>query len=596
VISTVLRRPVARVLALMMAAAPVGAWAGPHQIQATSAAELGGTSPYANFLVGRYAMMSGDVDTASHALDAASQANPDNADLREQAFLINILNGDIDEASQLAKSIQGGSDTTVFMVPVVKAVTALKAGHGSEAVKALDAALKVRANVREAVLLRPYPLAMKHDWKAALDDSGDAALQAGNDRLLVYLVKAGRARLYELKGDAKGAEAVYKTLYQPGPASFLFGPDYAEFLERQGRKDEARKVWQDIAAQTNDPDATASIARLSDANAAPPPLPDLKASMAQALFMSATMSYSQSDNEMALATLRMSLYLDPSDHGQILLGQVETALKNPMAAEAAWAAVPDTSPYYQEAALHRITSLKTREQNDEAAALLDQVLAQNPDNMPFIIEKAGLLHDQNRDQDALDLINGRIARAGDSDLGWTAWFMQAVLYDSLDQWDKAEVAIGKARTLAGDRPEILNFLGYGWVNRGLHIEDGMDLIRKALSQTPNSGAIIDSLGWGYYKLGQYDEALGFIEQAVQLDPSDAEVNDHLGDVYKALGRNVEAGYEWSRVLTLKATSRELAAVRRKIDANAAVIAADTQNKAAGANATAFNDAGAAKKP
>jgi len=572
VISAELRRQTACVLALLVAAAPVAARASAHQIKATASAEIGGASPYANFLVGRYAMMNGDVATASQALDAAVQASPDNADLREQAFLINILNGDIDEAAQLAKPITGGGDTTTVMVPIIKAVTELKVGHGAEAVKALDAALKAGPNERDAVLLRPFALAMKHDWKAALDESGDAALESGSDRLLAYLVKAERARLYELKGNAKGAEAVYKTLYQPGPAAFLFGPDYADFLERQGRRDEARKVWQDIAGQTTDPQAVAAITRLGETNATPPPLPNLNASMAQALFMSATMSYSQSDNEMALASLRLSLYLDATDRGRVLLGQIETALKNQQAAEAAWAEVPETSPYYAEAALHRVTSLKARGADDAAAALLDQLLARSPDNMPFIIEKAGLLHDQNKDQAALDLINARIARAGGDDLGWTAWFMQAMLYDGLDQWDKAEAAINKARTLAGDRPEILNFLGYGWINRGQHVQEGMDLIRKALTQTPNSGAIIDSLGWGYYKLGDYDQALSFIEQAVTLQPSDSEINEHLGDVYKALGRDVEAGYEWQRAMTLSSSDKQKAEVQAKLDANSKALA------------------------
>ncbi len=151
---------------------------------------------------------------------------------------------------------------------------------------------------------------------------------------------------------------------------------------------------------------------------------------------------------------------------------------------------------------------------------------------------------------------------------WQTLLLQAIIYDSLDRWDDAEATIKKAQALNGARPEIQNFLGYGWINRGTHIEDGMALVRLALKSNPKSGAIMDSLGWGYYKLGDYDQALGFIEQAVQLDPSDAEVNEHLGDVYKAMGRSTEAGYEWNRVLSLKITDKQAAEVRRKIDENA----------------------------
>jgi tetratricopeptide (TPR) repeat protein len=120
----------------------------------------------------------------------------------------------------------------------------------------------------------------------------------------------------------------------------------------------------------------------------------------------------------------------------------------------------------------------------------------------------------------------------------------------------------------------------------------MDLVRQAMSLSPHSGAIVDSLGWGYYKLGDYDQALGYVEQAIQLEPSDAEVNEHLGDVYQALGRTAEARYEWQRVLSLgNATPKTLAAVKAKLDAAAVVAKASEAEKP---ETTAFNDKAPAK--
>lgn len=543
--------------------------AAAHRIMATAGAELGGPSPYAHYLVGRYAMMSGDVRTASQTLGAAVAADPANSALRDDAFQMSILNGDIDQATAIAKGVQNPSDATNLMTPLLGAVTAMKSGRGGTAVKNLDAVLTISPNERDAVLLRPFALAMAGQWKQAFDDSGDATLEANdNDRLLSYLIKAERARLYEIKGKAAEADALYKTLYQPGAATFIFGPDYAAFLERQDRKDEARAVWQAIADQTHDAVAIAGVNRIDGKDYRKPALPDVKVSAAQALFMSSTLSFSEHDLNMSLASLRMSLYLDDSsDRERVFLGQLEDILKNSQAAEAAWASIPADSPYYAEAVLRRVTSLKARDAKDEAMALLDNILAKEPDNLGFIVEKAGLLHDEQKDTAALALINDRITRAGDKDFTWTAWFLQAVIYDSMDQWDNAETSIKKAQALAGQRPEVLNFLGYGWINRGLHVEEGMDLIRQALNITPKSGAIVDSLGWGYYKLGKYDQALSFIEQAVTMEPSDAEINEHLGDVYKALGRDSEAGYEWQRVLTLETTDKQAVEVRAKIEAN-----------------------------
>jgi Flp pilus assembly protein TadD len=387
---------------------------------------------------------------------------------------------------------------------------------------------------------------------------------------LSYLVKANRARINEIKGNKADAEAIYKSLYQPGAASFIFGPDYAGFLERQGRAGEAKTIWQAIVDQTNDVVAQQALKRLADNSGSAPALPGLTESMAQALFVSSTVSFSEHDTEFALASLHLSLYLDnTSDRERIFLGQVQSELKDAEAADAAWASIKPDSPFYNEATLRRVWAMRGDDKLDPALVLVDQALNREPDNLSLIVEKAGILHAMDKDADALTLMDARIQRAGDKDFGWQALYTQAIVYEGLDRWSDAEVAIKKAQAINGNQPEILNFLGYGWVNRGEQIDQGMDLIRQALKVSPKSGAIIDSLGWGYYKKGQYEQALDFIEQAVQMEPADPEINEHLGDVYKALGRSTEAGYEWQRVLTLKTTERQAETVRKKLDANAA---------------------------
>jgi tetratricopeptide (TPR) repeat protein len=556
-------------------APPKGGAAKPTAVEDTTPLYIPGqTSAYAYYLVGRYAMAMGDMDTAAGALSAASDTDSVDSDLREKAFLINILNGNIDVAAKEAPRLGKTGTTGTLMNGLVGAATAVKDGHAAAALKSIDAVHKADPAERTSALMRPFVLAMNGDWTAAVDESGDAALSTTDrGRLLVYLLKSERARLYEIHGDKIKAEAIYKSLYQPGAASFIFGPDYAGFLERQGRPDEARAIWKGVADASPDPVASQALARI-DGKQKPLALPDLKTSLGQALLLSATLYSSDQDPEMALASLRLSLYIDnTSDRARIYLGQVTQVLKDSPAAEAAWASVPADSPYAAEATLRRVWSLRGRGENDAALALVDGALQRTPDDIGFLVEKADILHDQGKDSEALAVLEDRSKRAGDKDYTWQAWFIQAIAYDSLGRWPDAEAAIKKAQAIDGNRPEIMNFLGYGWIDHGLHVKEGMDMIRQAMALDPRSGAIVDSLGWGYYKLGDYDQALTYIEQAVQMDPSDAEVNDHLGDVYKALGRNVEAGYEWQRVLTLQATDKETASVKAKLEANASMVAA-----------------------
>ncbi|MBW8734170.1 MAG: tetratricopeptide repeat protein [Asticcacaulis sp.] len=556
------------------------------------------SSPYAQYLVGRFAMNTGDVTTASQALTSASDADPTDADLREKAFLVAILDGDVEGAARLSPkgpATESLSATGKLMATIITATIAVRDNHPSAALSMIDAYAKAGGDERTVAMMRPYVLAMAGKGTEAVDASGDATLAASErGALLVFLLKAERARIHEIRKQSADADALYKALYQPGAASLVFGPDYAGFLERQGRKDEARAIWKSLADTSGDPLAKASLVRLDAADYKPIALPDYKTSIAQALLMSATLYSGDRDSEMALADLRLSLYLDPSnDRARLFLGQTEQEMKAPETAEAAWAEVPATSPYAAEAALRRIWSLRGRGENAMALDLIEAGLKANPSDLTLTVEKADVLHDQGQDQAALQVVTDRIAAKGEGDMTWQAWFITSIAYDAVDDWDKAEAAIQKARALNGQRPEVLNFLGYGWIDRGLHIKEGMELVRQAMSLSPHSGAIVDSLGWGYYKLGDYDQALGYIEQAVQLEPADAEVNEHLGDVYKALGRTSEARYEWQRVLSLQnVTPKTMAQIKAKLDATAVVAAAAPA--AAKPEATAFNDKAPAK--
>jgi Flp pilus assembly protein TadD len=89
------------------------------------------------------------------------------------------------------------------------------------------------------------------------------------------------------------------------------------------------------------------------------------------------------------------------------------------------------------------------------------------------------------------------------------------------------------------------------------------MIRRAAEIRPMSGAIIDSLGWAYYRLGDFPQAVDWLEGAVRLEPADPTLNDHLGDAYWRVGRRIEARFQWQRAMTLDPDDPE--AIRVKIE-------------------------------
>src|SRR5690606_41746558 len=106
-----------------------------------------------------------------------------------------------------------------------------------------------------------------------------------------------------------------------------------------------------------------------------------------------------------------------------------------------------------------------------------------------------------------------------------------IAYERAGDWDLAEADFLAALELSPNHPDVLNYLGYSWVDRGMNLEQALGMIERAVELAPMNGYIVDSLGWAFYKLGRVDEAVEVLEKAVQLLPADPEDNDRLADVY-----------------------------------------------------------------
>src|SRR5262249_33862868 len=115
-----------------------------------------------------------------------------------------------------------------------------------------------------------------------------------------------------------------------------------------------------------------------------------------------------------------------------------------------------------------------------------------------------------------------------------------------------------------DQPHVLNYLGYSWIDQGINLDEGMDMIKKAVQQRPDDGYIVDSLGWAYFRLGNYDEATKQLERAIELKPEDPTINDHLGDAYWRVTRVSEAKCEGAHARDLKPDAEDITKIEAKL--------------------------------
>ena len=119
-------------------------------------------------------------------------------------------------------------------------------------------------------------------------------------------------------------------------------------------------------------------------------------------------------------------------------------------------------------------------------------------------------------------------------------------------------------SLSPDQPLVLNYLAYSWVERGENIDKALKMLQRAVDQRPDDGLVIDSLGWAYYRLGQYDKAVEVLETAIQFSPYESTLNEHLGDAYWKTGRKREARFLWRHALKLKPEDERIPILQAKM--------------------------------
>jgi tetratricopeptide (TPR) repeat protein len=121
-----------------------------------------------------------------------------------------------------------------------------------------------------------------------------------------------------------------------------------------------------------------------------------------------------------------------------------------------------------------------------------------------------------------------------------AWYMLGAIYERQKKYDLAEEEFRKVLDVNPNNAPVLNYYGYMLANRGIRLEEATSLIQHAVSQEPDNGAYLDSLGWAYYKQNKLPEAQEYLEKAVSREGNDPTILSHLGNVYLKQGRNDRA--------------------------------------------------------
>lgn len=514
-----------------------------------------GRTAYGLYVAGRAAVSRGEGETGAAYLSAAQALTPEQPTVREQAFLSALISGDLDDAASAAPT---GPEVSPALSEAGRLVSVLRTYARGDARAAL-AGLRddpIRApHAVAAVLVLPWIAAEAGDWDLALIEPSPGA----SDNLSVF-IRFTRARLLEIRRRHDEADVEFRALPTSEP---LFRLGHGAFLERRGRRDEALALYDAAIAAGARDGATAAARRRVIARGRAPALTSLRDGAAFGLTTAAQAAAAGGAAQFAAVYVRLALAVAPSDERRLTLGASLFAADLETAGRDALAQVGRDDPDIYALARRDIALSHAREDEFEQAVVEYRLAAAAaPDDAAIQFLLASTLVQLERHEEALTLLTGPVLNTRTQ--GAEIHFIRGAAFESLGRIPEAEAELWAALQKRPEEPTFLNYLGYLWVDSGRRVEEGAALIARAHAAEPQDGNIQDSLGWAQYRRGQYDVAVDTLEEAVAKEPANAEINDHLGDAYWQVGRRREAGFQWTRVLTLDPDAERRAEVERKL--------------------------------
>ena len=527
-----------------------------------SAQELARGSLSGNYLAARLASTERDQRLAAAYLRAALRADPRNSELLERTLYATVSAGQVEEAARLAERVTAVSKEH-RLARLILGIRAFKLRQQQTARSQL--AQSVRGPVAD--LTANIVIAWSHYASGDLR-SGLAEIEklAGPEWFAVFReMHAGL--MLDAAGRSKDAVKRLERAYQLDQTAIRVVEGYARALARAGEREAALDVLRAfekvlprhplVADLMADIQAKRSVAAL---------IANGPAGAAELLYGLGAALGRQGGEDLALIYLQLALHLDEDNALALLsLADLYESLKQPHNAIAIYERVPDASPLKRNAEIQLGTNLDSLDRTVEARKHLEALIAQNPADIEALMALANVLRGRKMFAECGPVYSRAIEQIAEPvRSNWVMFYFRGICHERNKQWDKAEPDFQKALVLYPDQPHVLNYLGYSWIDQGVHLDAGMTMIRKAVEQRPDDGYIVDSLGWAYYRLGNYEEAVKHLERAVEVRPEDPVINDHLGDAYWKVGRKLEARFQWSHARDLKPEPDDLAKIEDKL--------------------------------
>ena len=508
-------------------------------------------SVWGDFLAGHHAEATGDGPKAlEFYATAARKGLTDKADLYSRMYILGLTEGRFDNAlSALEQTEKLGG--TAPLTHLARAVDALRKGNFADA----EARLAEDASGISQLLspiLTAWSQVGREDTAGALETLSKMTAAKDDEASPLQLLHS--ALINDLVGNTPVAGEQFEQLQASAGLSVRTAELWGEHLERGGLTQKARDVYESLGDDAERLILIENLERRTKAKTRPPiDVNTAQKGAAEALYGIASAMLSQNAWESALALANMATTLRPGFAPAVMVAATALQQNSRYAdAIAVLDAIPKRSPFSWMARLHLADSMDRLDKTDEAVSILNLLAEERPTLARPLIQLGDVQRRHEQFAQAAQTYTQaleRIAEPGEAQ--WGLFYSRGVSYERSQQWPKAEADFLRALELSPDQPAVLNYLGYLWIDEGVHLERALKMIEKAVEMRPRDGAIVDSFGWGLYRTGDFPGAVKQLERAVMLSPADAVINDHLGDALWQVGRMREARFQWERALIMK---------------------------------------------
>jgi len=557
----------------MVAAVAVASLVVPGQLLAAESSDntaqfptshdLKGLTTAGSWLAARHANVERDAASAATFYRSALRTDPKNNELLNHAFISSVAEGDIEEATKLAERLLV-VDKSNRVARLVIGVRDLKAKKYAAAQQNINQSVRGPITDLIATLLSAWASYGAGDTKTAI-----ASIDKLTGPEWYPIFKDLHAGLIlDLADKEKDAGARFEKVYKLNDSQVRVIDAYGRWLSRNKTPAAAQTVYEAFDKKlAGHPLVTEGIKETKAGKKLPPLIDNVQAGAAEALYGIGTMLTHNGGEDLALVYLQLSLYLAPNHSLALLsLADLYESVKKPAMAIEIYERVPATSPLKRNAQIQLATDLDASDRSEEAIKILKGVTADDPKDLEALKALGNIQRGHKKFADCTQTYSQAIDALPNPNekSTWVNYYFRGICEERSKEWSKAEVDMKKALELQPEQPHVLNYLGYSWIDQGINLDEAMKMIKRAVDQRPDDGSIIDSLGWAYYRIGNYDEAVKTLERAVDQMPQDPTINDHLGDAYWRVGRTLEAKFQWQHARDLKPEPDDLPKIEAKI--------------------------------